>query len=262
MVYDRQGYGAVRVRAAIGAVVLGLVMVPVAGGAQSFPSPTSMTVRGTVAPRPAARAAATTSTSVSPDSAAPAPSAVQNAATVSAVPDAAVRAQTSMPGNARSASGAAGEIREASLGVTTGAAPAIKPALNGLGEGGLKAAAKKLGPAMARALKEFEIAKETFTGFCEQWHQKLVYRQVNNIDHIEWKLRHGVETGTYVSYGPIESCVCKQADNGVPIGEITYKEMDYTLTGKTIGQAKHAKPSVSVVPTREIFSWNRGKWFY
>jgi hypothetical protein len=260
MGYDRQRLGAVRIWATAG-VVLGLVMVPVTAGAQSFPPPASMSVQGTVAPRPAAKAVATTSTSASPDFVVPAPSGAQNAAASSAVPDAPVTAQTSVPGDARPASSAPGEIREASLGATTGTA-AIKPVLKRLGEGGIKAAAKKLGPAMARALKEFETAKETFTGFCEQWHQKLVYRQVNDVKHIEWKLRHGIETGTYVSYGPIESCVCKQADNGVPIGEITYKEMDYTLTGKTIGQAKQAKPAVNVVPTREIFSWDKGKWFY
>ncbi|HZO83196.1 MAG TPA: hypothetical protein VFB33_15990 [Candidatus Binataceae bacterium] len=126
----------------------------------------------------------------------------------------------------------------------------------------MAATAEKLSPLMMRALKQFEIAKASFAGFCEDWHRKLAEREADNLAHITWKLQNGMETGTYVGYGPIESCTCKQAHNGVPIGELTYKELDNTLTGKTIEEALHAKPSVTTVPTREIFSWDKGKWYY
>lgn len=165
-------------------------------------------------------------------------------------------------GNTHPATNASGQIREASSGAIGAAAPAIKPVLKGLGNGGMESTAKKLSPKMMRALREFQVAKDAFGGFCQHWHQELVDRQVNDASHVKWKMQNGVETGTYVAYGPIESCTCQQASNGVPVGNLTYNELDYTLTGKTIEQAKHSKPSVSVVPTREIFSWDKGKWYY
>jgi hypothetical protein len=204
-----------------------------------------MSVQGAVRQHPNGAAAAAASTSVSTP-------ATQNGAIAPAAPGAAAQAQTS----------GLGEIRDASLGAEAGRASAIKPVLKGLGPGGIKGAAKRLSPRMTRALAEFEIAKDAFKGFCQQWHQTLVDRRVNNVNHIDWKMKNGVETGTYVGYGPIKSCVCKEAENGIPVGDLTYNELDYTVTGKTKGQAKAAKPSVSVVPTREIFSWDKGKWFY
>ncbi len=144
-----------------------------------------------------------------------------------------------------------------------GAASYAKPVLSALGDNGIAATAQKLNPLMMRALKQFVVAKASFTGFCEDWHRKLAQREVDNLAHITWKkLQNGLESGSYVGYGPIESCTCKQASNGVPIGELTYKELDATLTGKTIDEARRAKPAVTEVPTREIFSWDKGKWFY
>lgn len=170
---------------------------------------------------------------------------------------------------------AAAAARSSSAAATTGAtSPALpsgsppaaafaaKPVLKGLDGQGIATTAEKLNPLMMRALKQFEIAKASFTGFCEDWHHKLAQREADNLAHITWKLQNGMETGSYVGYGPIESCICKQAHNGVPIGELTYKELDNTLTGKTVEEAMHAKPSVTTVPTREIFSWDKGKWFY
>lgn len=220
-----------------------------------------MSVRGTVARGPAAGPVAGPSTSASADSAASPPSGTPNAA-ASPTTSTTAYTRTTATANAHQAANSPGEIHEAALQAAPGTAGAIKPVLKGLGPGGIKAAAKKLNPAMTRALKEFEVAKDAFVGFCRQWHERLVDRQVNNSNHIDWKLQHGITTGTYVSYGPIETCVCKRAENGIPIGELTYNELDYTVTGKTKGQAKQSKPSVSVVPTREIFSWNKGKWFY
>ena len=61
----------------------------------------------------------------------------------------------------------------------------------------------------------------------------------------------------------IDSCTCKEATNGVAVGILTYKEFDYTLTGKSVQEARHATPhATSVVPTREIFAYEKGKWFW
>lgn len=261
MGYDRQRCGVVRVLIAVGVVALGLTVVPFAASAQSFKPSASMSVRGDVSPhRVAGPAVGASASAAAPQAVSATPDKQDSIA--SPATSSAGHARANAAVNAHQASNAPGKIREASLGPGAGAAAAIKPVLKGLGPGGIKAAAKKLNPAMARALKEFEVAKDAFAGFCQQWHKRLVDRQINNASHIDWKLQNGIETGTYVSYGPIETCVCKQAENGIPIGELTYNELDYTVTGKTKGQARHAKPSVSVVPTREIFSWSKGKWFY
>jgi hypothetical protein len=227
-------------------VTLGSATVPIAVGAQSL---SLQSQSGALAP---------------PQAVPPAPQTFAPVVQANKfTPDGAHEASVHTPGSAQAASPSAPDgVREASAGAAAGAAPAIKPVLKGLGAGGMSAAAQKLNPLMMRALKQFEAAKASFTGFCEDWHRKLAEREVNNLAHIAWRLQNGVETGSYVSYGPIESCTCKQANNGVPIGELTYKEMDYTLSGKTVEEAKHAKPSVTVVPTREIFSWDKGKWFY
>ena len=137
-----------------------------------------------------------------------------------------------------------------------------KPVLKGLG-GGLESEARKLNPAMLHALKEFHTASAQFPNFCREWEHKLVVREHDNLNHIKWAMHNGVETGSYVGYGAIESCTCKQSSNGVSVGILTYKEYDYTLTGKSVAEAKHAAPHAdAVVPTREIFAYEKGKWFW
>lgn len=137
------------------------------------------------------------------------------------------------------------------------------PVLKGLGGSGLSSTVKKMNPRMMAALKQFEVAKAAFPNFCQDWQHKLDQRERDNLAHINWKLREGLETGTFVGYSKINSCVCKQASNGIPIGELTYRELDYELTGKTVDDAKHSTPrTMTIQPTREIFSWDHGKWFY
>ena len=51
--------------------------------------------------------------------------------------------------------------------------------------------------------------------------------------------------------------------SGVAVGVLTYKEFDYTLTGKSVEEARHATPhAATIVPTREIFAYEKGKWFW
>jgi hypothetical protein len=148
-------------------------------------------------------------------------------------------------------------------------APALKlpsataPVLRGLDGNGMQGAAQALNPVMIRALKQFQIASAAFPDFCREWAHKLSVREHDNLSNIKWVMANGVETGNYVGYGAIDSCTCKEATNGVAVGILTYKEYDYTLTGKSVEDAKHASPhATSVVPTREIFAYEKGKWFW
>jgi len=140
---------------------------------------------------------------------------------------------------------------------------ATAPVLKGLDGNGMQGAAQALNPTMIRALKQFRIASAAFPDFCREWAHKLSIREHDNVSNIKWVMQNGVETGSYVGYGAVDSCTCKEASNGVAVGILTYKEYDYTLTGKSLEEAKHASPhATSVVPTREIFAYEKGKWFW
>jgi hypothetical protein len=137
------------------------------------------------------------------------------------------------------------------------------PVLKGLGGNGMQGTVQKLNPVMIRALKKFEIASAAFPDFCRDWGRKLSARERDNLRNIKWEMHDGVETGKYVGYGAIDSCTCKEATNGVAVGILTYKEFDYTLTGKSVEEAQHSTPhATAIVPTREIFAYDRGKWFW
>jgi len=203
-------------------------------------------------------------------SAAPAPSGVQFAsATVDST-------ATAAPAPAVSSSGAAAAIPAVATSPDLSQTPSVnsattnvavasvdKPVLKGLAGGGLDSEARRLNPAMIHALKEFHTASAQFPNFCREWEHKLVVREHDNLNHIKWVMHNGVETGSYVGYSAIDSCTCKQSSNGVSVGILTYKEYNYTLTGKSVTDAKHATPHAdSVVPTREIFAYEKGKWFW
>lgn len=137
------------------------------------------------------------------------------------------------------------------------------PVLKGLNGNGMQGSAQTLNPAMMRALKEFQVASASFPDFCRDWAHKLSVREHDNLGNIQWVMHDGVETGSYVGYSSIDSCTCKQASNGVSVGILTYKEFDYTLRGKSVEEAEHATPrAATVVPTREIFAYEKGKWFW
>ncbi len=117
-----------------------------------------------------------------------------------------------------------------------------------------------LTPAQRRT---FERAASAFNGFCHDWEHLLHEREVNNLQHLTWHNNDGLETASYTGYGKIESCQCKESKEGLPIGEIRYEEINYSIVGKTIDEARHAAPKLMhQISTLEIFSWDKGRWFY
>jgi len=121
----------------------------------------------------------------------------------------------------------------------------------------------KLSPEARHALQEFEIASAQFPSFCKDWERKLGDRERDNVTHPAWQTHNGVAIGTYLGYSKIESCTSKEASNGTPIGELSYHEINYAKTGPTLDAARNAPPKVTgETQTMEIFSWDKGKWFY
>jgi hypothetical protein len=117
-----------------------------------------------------------------------------------------------------------------------------------------------LSPAQRRT---YQRAASAFTGFCQEWERLLHEREVNNLDHLSWREDSGLETASYTGYGKVESCECKASKEGLPIGKIRYEEILYSIAGKTIKEARHAVPKLThEINTLEIFSWDKGKWFY
>jgi hypothetical protein len=250
-------------------ILLAMAVVPIAGCSrfQSSTEPdestasavgSSMKVEGSA---PASETAAASAPAAVPAPAVPPVTSPTAPALAAAAP---VSPSPVAPANAAQASPPA-----AAVVASSDAAPALKlasvttPVLNGVDGSGMQGAAQALNPAMIRALKQFQVASAAFPDFCREWAHKLSVREHDNVSSIKWLMHNGVETGSYVGYGAIDSCTCKEATNGVAVGVLTYKEFDYTLTGKSIEEAKHATPhATAVVPTREIFAYEKGKWFW
>jgi hypothetical protein len=272
---------------AAGFVLLGVAALPMAGCSQSVTPPpsdeataspltgSSMSVQGAVPTEHSTSDAAAASNPVAPDAQTAAP----GAASAAAVPAPIVPPVTS-PTTAALAVAAPinpSPVAPPNLGQTGPAAavvastgnPALNvastgnPVLKGLNGNGMQGSAQTLNPAMMHALKEFQVASASFPDFCRDWAHKLSVREHDNLGNIQWVMRDGVETGSYVGYSSIDSCTCKQASNGVSVGVLTYKEFDYTLSGKSVEEAEHSTPhAATVVPTREIFAYDKGKWFW
>jgi len=122
---------------------------------------------------------------------------------------------------------------------------------------------KKLSAAERAAMRNFERAKMSFNGFCKDWEHKLSDREHDNIEAIKWKLENGSAFGRYLGYSKINTCTCKQSTHGQLIGELTYGETNNDLSGKTVDEAKHAKPkSTLTTETTEIFGWSKKGWEY
>jgi len=263
-----------------GVVLIGLAAIPIAGCSQfkassseddataSAISGSSMNVQGTAPAETSAGGAATAGAPVAPDAhaaAVPAPTippvtlptapALAAAAPINPSPVAPAKLiQASLPTNTVVASTGSAPVNVASTGT---------PVLNGLDGNGMQGTAQALNPVMMRALKQFKVASASFPDFCRDWAHKLSVREHDNLGNIKWRMQDGVETGSYVGYSSIDSCTCKEATNGVAVGILTYKEFGYTLTGKSVEEARHATPhATSVVPTREIFAYEKGKWFW
>lgn len=117
-----------------------------------------------------------------------------------------------------------------------------------------------LTPAQRRS---YQRASSAFASFCHDWERLLHEREVNNLEHLSWQQSGGLEMATYTGYGKVESCECHASKEGLPIGKIRYEEMLYSIAGKTVNQARHAAPKIMhEIGTLEIFSWEKGKWFY
>lgn len=109
----------------------------------------------------------------------------------------------------------------------------------------------------------YNRAAAKFPDFCHEWQRMLHDRETNNLSHLTWQTRAGVQTTTYTGYGQVDSCETKESVEGVPIGKISYIEMIYNLIGKTPDEARHVAPKViHQTHTLEIFSWEKDKWFY
>jgi hypothetical protein len=117
-----------------------------------------------------------------------------------------------------------------------------------------------LTPAQRRT---YQRASSLFASFCRDWERLLHEREVNNLEHLSWQQNGGLQTATYTGYGKVESCECHASKEGLPIGKIGYEEMLYSIAGKTVSDARHAAPKIMhEIRTLEIFSWDKGKWFY
>jgi hypothetical protein len=117
-----------------------------------------------------------------------------------------------------------------------------------------------LTPAQRRT---YQRASSAFTSFCHDWERLLHEREVNNLDHLSWQQNGGLQMATYTGYGKVQSCECHASKEGLPIGKIGYEEMLYSLAGRTVNDARHAAPKIMhEIRTLEIFSWDKGKWFY
>src|SRR5262249_28513064 len=204
-------------------LVLGFALLPRLAAAQSVPAST--------AGQPMVAVAATTAPDQSPSGAA---AVAANGSTVGA----SIRVSKSAALNTgNSATGASSSTIKATS--PAAIASADKPVLKGLKGNG---SALKLSPSIRRALKDFERASAAFPAFCRDWERKLRDREHNNLAHMNWRTQEGDKTATYVGYSAIDSCTCKQASNGIPIGELTYKEYSYSLTGKNVEDARHSQP--------------------
>ena len=180
-----------------------LLWVPVVLGLPRFislPRPTTAQTVSSAPPfQPVAGAAGTTADNTS--AAGTADSSGSASGTSMRVPDAAAAAAD----GARSSIAKApppGQERPAHVASTD------KPVLKGL-EGGIRATVRKLHPTMMRALDEFKNASASFPSFCRDWERKLRDRERDNLAHIDWRMLGGVETGSYVGYGAVDSCLCK-----------------------------------------------------
>lgn len=122
---------------------------------------------------------------------------------------------------------------------------------------------KPLGHVALALARAYERASSSFSSFCKDWEHKLQERERYNLHSVHWHLQGGQEVGEYLGYSKIQSCTCKRSRSGVPVGLLTYRELEYRLIGKTIDEAMHAKPqAVPDTDTTEIFRWDTDKWAY
>ena len=105
-------------------------------------------------------------------------------------------------------------------------------------------------------------ASNAFPAFCEEWMQKLVVRERDNVARIKWDTKPEGVHGEYVGYSQEHTCTLK--DNAeVPVGKISYREFRYEKRGGTAAEAEHSSAQpVEVTEVTEIFRYDKGKWVW
>jgi hypothetical protein len=127
----------------------------------------------------------------------------------------------------------------------------------------VRVALRRLNPMRLVRNRQYKKAAAAFPAFCKHWQSLLHEREVYNLGRIQWVPKDGYQTGTYTGYSTIETCSCKQSDQGFAIGKLTYDEFTYYVAGKTADEARLAKPRpIAITLTTELFRWDHGKWFY
>ncbi len=106
-------------------------------------------------------------------------------------------------------------------------------------------------------------ADSAFPQFCQEWMEKLVAREENNVAHIRWEQNGDGITGSYIGYTRQHTCVTKNGTHATPVGKISYQEIVYEKRGATTAEAELA-PAQPVRTSRitEIFRYSDGKWIY
>jgi len=183
------------------------------------------------------------------------------------------RAQSAQPQLVGSARAVASAQPQSDKGATTGASTVLKTPTTAPVPAGAAVVptagtsvqpqtdgTESLSPVQRRT---YQRAASAFTGFCHEWERLLHEREVNNLEHLSWREDGGLKMATYTGYGKVESCECKASKEGLPLGKIRYEEILYSVAGKTVDEARHAAPKlIHEIRTLEIFSWDKGKWFY
>lgn len=170
------------------------------------------------------------------------------------------QAQAVVQGGARPVATTVGAQSGASDGSTDEPAPAPR---RGLIRKNSNVILQKLAGSREQWTGEFNKARTAFPTFCHDWERKLAQREHDNLGTIHWTERNGWQTGTYVGYSKIESCMCDQRPEGAPVGKLTYHEYIYYLAGRTVEEAKRATPkSIGVTSTLELFNWSDHQWQY
>ena len=108
-----------------------------------------------------------------------------------------------------------------------------------------------------------EAAAAAFPKFCEEWMEKLAQRERINITGIKWQPSSVGVRGVYTGYSREHSCLTKTGTDNVPVGRITYMELQYEKEGKSESEAAKSPPrAVETVEVTEIFRYGGGQWLY
>jgi hypothetical protein len=126
----------------------------------------------------------------------------------------------------------------------------------------IKATAEDLKRLTAAERRKWNSAIASFPGFCQDWNRMLHDRELNNLSNLQWQEKSGYETASYTGYGKVEGCQAKESTEGIPIGKVTYEEIKYYLTGKSIDEAMSHPQLLGKTNTLEIFSFEKDRWFY